>query len=76
MIDNGSYNVIRNLEISRIVNKAIQVRDGLSNNLFQNCYIHNTGMINNLFGEAFDIRRSISQTFNYNYEVDYNVIKG
>ena len=72
----GSYNIIRNVEISRVGNKAAQIRDGATHNLFQNCYIHNTGKSNELFGEAFDIGRAISETFEYNYASDYNIIEG
>jgi hypothetical protein len=75
LIENSSYNIIRNVEIYNIGSKAVQIRDGATHNLFQKCYIHNTGCVNNLFGEAFDIGRAFSETTHYIYVSDYNVIE-
>lgn len=42
-LDNASYNIIRNVEMFSLGSQAVIMRYGSSYNLFQNCYIHNTG---------------------------------
>ena len=73
LMEHSSYSIIRNVEIYSIGSTAIIVRDGSSHNLFQNCYIHDTGRNNDLFGNAFVIGNAIETTY-YDYKNDYNVI--
>ena len=56
--------------------KAVMLRFGSSYNLFQNYYIHNTGLFNPLFGNAFDIGIPLTETTNRNHQIaDHNIIE-
>ena len=55
VLDNASFNIIRNVEIYSIGSGAVLIRYGSSNNLFQNCFIHDTGIYRPLFGNAIGI---------------------
>ena len=52
VLENASHNIFRNLEIFSIGSQGINIRARSSYNLFQDCYIHNTGANNNLFGDV------------------------
>ena len=78
VLENASYNIIRNVEIFSIGAQGILLKDGSSHNLFQNCYIHNTGIYNGhygLYGEGIEIGSPIEDN-RYNFKKDYNVIEG
>ena len=47
--------IIRNVEMFSLGAEGVVIRYGSSNNLFQNCYIHNTGIHSVQYGDAFDI---------------------
>ena len=76
VIRGGYHNIIRNVEMFSIGTKAVMLRFGASYNLFQNCYIHNTGLINPSFGDAFDIGIPLTETTNRDHQIaDYNIIE-
>ena len=75
VLENANYNIIRNVEIFSIGSHAINIRGGSSHNLFQNCYIHNIGAYNNLFGVGVLIGLP-HETPGYNPNNTYNVIEG
>ena len=76
VIRNAFHNIIRNVEMFSIGSKAVMLRFGSSYNLFQNCYIHNTGLINPIFGDAFDIGIPLTETtIRDNQIADYNIIE-
>ena len=55
VLDNANYNIIRNVEMFSIGSGSVIIRYGSSNNLFQNCYVHDIGINRPLFGNAFVI---------------------
>ena len=55
VLDNANYNIIRNVEMFSLGSEGVVIRYGSSNNLFQNCYIHDTGIYRAQYGDAFDI---------------------
>ena len=75
VLEHANYNIFRNVEVFRISFHAVNIRDGSSHNLFQNCYIHNTGSYSNLFGVGFLIGLP-HETTGYNPKNEYNVIEG
>ena len=74
VFENAKYNTIRNVEIFNVGAQAILIRGSSSYNLFENCYIHNTGALNEIFGQGFVIGTLQEQTV-FNHESNYNVIK-
>ena len=76
VIRNGTHNIIRNVEMFSIGTKAVMLRFGASHNLFQNCYIHDTGLFYPSYGDAFDIGIPLTETTNRNHQIaDYNKIE-
>ena len=78
VLENASYNIIKNVEIFSIGAQGILIRDGSSHNLVQNCYIHNTGIYDGhygLYGEGIEIGNPIEHS-RYNFKNDYNIIEG
>ena len=76
VIRNGTHNIIRNVEMFSIGTKPVMLRFGASYNLFQNCYIHHTGLYNPSFGDAFDIGIPLTESTNRNQQkADYNIIE-
>ena len=76
-LDNASHNTFRNVEIYSTTAGAIIVRYGSSYNLFQNCYIHNTGCGNPIYGNAIDIGTPHTEkTTPADHKADYNIIEG
>ena len=76
-LDNANHNTFRNVEIYSTTAGAITVRYGSSYNLFQNCYIHNTGCGNLIYGDAIDIGTPHTEkTTADNHKADYNIIEG
>ena len=75
VLENANNNVFRNVEIFSVGAGAINIRHGSSYNLFQNCYIHNTGTINNQFGAGISIGLPHT-TYGYNKKNEHNVIEG
>ena len=77
VLDNASYNIIRNVEMFSLGSQAVLIRYGSSNNLFQNCYIHNTGNNNPKYADGFDIGLPHSEkTYGSAHIADNNVIEG
>jgi hypothetical protein len=74
VLEHSNHNIFRNVEIFSAGSHAINIRDGSSHNLFQNCYIHDTGYSNNLFGIAILIGLEHNIT-GYNLTNEYNVIE-
>ena len=74
-IDSGSYNIVRNVEIFSVGSQGVLIRGSSSHNLFQNCYIHQTGSYNPLFGDGFVIGTLEEQT-TFAHDSNYNVIEG
>ena len=50
-INNASYNIIRNVEIFKTGSEGVLIRGTSTYNLFQNCFIHNTGTYYSIFGD-------------------------
>ena len=75
VLENANNNVFRNVEIFSVGAGAIIIRHGSSYNLFQNCYIHNTGTINNQFGAGISIGLPHT-TYGYNKKNEHNAIEG
>ena len=75
VLDNSNYSIIRNVEVYSTGAEAIAIRDGSSNCLVQNCYIHNTGLVTPGYGEGIYIGSSQS-TSGFNYKCDNNIVKG
>ena len=69
VLESANHNVFRNVEIFSIGSNAINIRHGSSYNLFQNCYIHNTGGVGILIGLSHE-------TFGYNRKNEHNTIEG
>ena len=77
VLDNASYNIIRNVEMFSLGSQAVLIRYGSSYNLFQNCYIHNTGNNNPIYADGFDIGLPHSEkTTGSDHIADNNVIEG
>ena len=77
VLDNASYNIIRNVEMFSLGSQAVLIRYGSSYNLFQNCYIHNTGTHNPIYADGFDIGTPhTEQTTRTNHIANNNVIEG
>ena len=74
-INYANHNIIRNVEIYSIGAQGVLIRGSSSYNLFQNCYIHNTGSYNPMFGDGFVIGTLQEQT-SFTHDSNYNVIKG
>ena len=74
-IDYANHNIIRNVEIFSLGSQGVLIRGSSSHNLFQNCYIHNTGSYNPIFGDGFVIGTLQEQT-TFTHDSNYNVIKG
>ena len=75
VLDNSNYTIIRNVEVYSTGEEAIAIRDGSSNCLIQNCYIHDTGLVTPGYGEGIYIGSSKSTT-GYNYKCDNNIVEG
>ena len=76
-LDNASYNIIRNVEMFSLGSQAVIMRYGSSYNLFQNCYIHNTGNNNPMYADGIDIGTPHTEkTTRTNHIVDNNFIEG
>ena len=77
VLDNASYNIIRNVEMFSLGSQAVIMRYGSSNNLIQNCYIHGTGNNNPKYADGIDIGTPhTEQTTRTNHIADNNVIEG
>ena len=74
-IENSSYNIIRNVEIFNVGSSGVHVRGISSHNLFINCYIHNTGRTNPLFGTGISIGKAIDEV-RFTFDTNYNVVDG
>ena len=74
-IDYGSNNTVRNVEIFNVGSQGVLIRGSSSHNIFQNCYIHHTGIYNPLFGYGFVIGTLEEQT-EFAHDSNYNVIEG
>ena len=75
VLDNSNYSIVRNVEVYSTGAEAIAIRDGSSNCLIQNCYIHNTGKISPQYGEGVYIGSSES-TKGFDYKCDNNIVEG
>ena len=75
VLDNSNYSIIRNVEVYSTGAEAIAIRDGSSNCLIKNCYIHDTGLVTPAYGEGIYIGSSKSTT-GFDYKCDNNVIEG
>ena len=74
-IENSSYNIIRNVEIFNVGSSGIVVRGISSHNLLINCFIHNTGRTNPLFGTGISIGKPIDEV-RFTFDTNYNVVDG
>ena len=75
VLDNSNYSIIRNVEVYSTGAEAIAIRDGSSNCLIQNCYIHNTGLVSPEYGEGIYIGSSESTT-GFDHKCDNNIVEG
>ena len=75
VLDNSNYSIIRNVEVYSTGSEAIAIRDGSSHCKIQNCYIHDTGIVNPGYGEGVYIGSSKSKT-EFNFKCDNNIIEG
>ncbi len=75
VLDNSSYSIIRNCEVSNTGSEAIALRDGSSYCLVQNTYIHDTGTVTPSYGEGVYVG-SAKSTTGFDYKCDYNVVDG
>ncbi len=55
MLDNANHCSIINCEVYEMGQEAIHVRDGSSYTLIDNCYVHDSGKLNDGFGEGIYI---------------------
>lgn len=62
----GNHNIVRNVEMFSLGSSGVFLRETCTNNLFENCYIHNTGVYNDMYGSGFAIR----------HQSNNNIIKG
>ena len=74
-INNANYNIIRNVEIFNTGASGVLIRGSSSHNLFQNCFIHNTGTKNPIFGDGLVIGTKLDEPY-YTHESNYNIIEG
>ena len=74
-INYANHNIIRNVEIFNVGSQGVLIRGSSSHNLFLNCYIHNTGSYNPLFGDGFVIGTLQEQT-SFTHDSNYNIIDG
>ena len=77
VLDNANYNIIRNVEMFSLGSEGFVLRYGSSNNLFQNCYIHDTGIYRAQYGDAFDIGiHHQEKTTAFDHIAENNIIDG
>ena len=74
-INNASYNIIRNVEIFKTGSEGVLIRGTSTHNLFQNCFIHNTGTYYSIFGDGLIIGTKLDEPY-YTHESNYNIIEG
>lgn len=55
ILDNANHCTIVNCEIYEMGQEAIHIRDGSSHNLIEGCYVHDSGKLNDGFGEGIYI---------------------
>ena len=75
VFDNSNYSMIRNCEVYNTGAEAIAIRDGSSNCLIKDSYIHDTGRVTPGYGEAIYIG-SAKSTTGFDYKCDGTVVDG
>ncbi len=73
--DHADHSILRGCEVYNTGSEAVDIRDGSSYCLVQNCYIHDTGLVSPGYGEGVYIGSS-SSTTGYDYYCDYNTVDG
>lgn len=76
MIDNGNNNIINNCEIYDVQQEGVHFRDGSSNNLLVNSWVHNTGTARPDFGEGVYVGSDKGKWTEFKKECDNNIIRG
>lgn len=74
LLDQSSYNKIANVNVFKIGNEAIHLRDNSNHNLITHCKIWDTGIINPGFGEGIYIGSDNKAWLKYSAKNDNNII--
>lgn len=76
MLDHANWTLIDNVEVYHIGHEAVHYRDGSSNNVIRNSYIHDTGKAEAGFGEGIYVGSDKGKWSTYIKETDNNRISG
>lgn len=74
MLDNSNGSFFQNVEVYYVGQEAVHVRDGSSNNYFDDCLVYNTGLYIEDYGEGFYIGSDYTKWNSYTKECDNNII--
>ncbi|MGN0607067.1 MAG: right-handed parallel beta-helix repeat-containing protein [Oscillospiraceae bacterium] len=73
IVDNSNHTKLINCEVYDTGTEGIHFRDGSSYCTAESCYVHDTGLINQGYGEGIYVG-SAKSTTGYAFECDYNTI--
>jgi len=76
MLDNASYNIIRNCSVDNVGQEGIHFRDNSCYNLLENSSVTNTGLQTAGFGEGIYVGSANSAWSSHGSACDYNTIRG
>lgn len=74
VLDNSNHTEIIGCEVYNIGSEGIHFRDNSSYCLAENCYVHDTGVVSQGYGEAVYVG-SAKSTTGYGYECNYNTVR-
>ena len=75
VLDNSNHSIIRNCEVYNTGAEAIAIRDGSSDCIIKDTYIHDTGLVTPGYGEGVYIG-SAKSTMGFDYKCDNNIVDG
>ena len=74
IVDNGSHNVLRRMEVHTIGDEGIHLRDGSSYTMVEDCFVHDTGVVRPEYGEGVYV--GSDDAASYDHTSIANVIRG